>query len=93
MSVTEAQRHELYESFKAAHGVAVAETFMNLHPPIDWDQFATKADLEYLCASMTADVTGAIASLQRHMTTVLIASQAALLVAISLVVSLAAILG
>ena len=39
-----------------ANGESVAETFMNTHPPIDWDkftdQFATKADLTALEARL-----------------------------------------
>ena len=56
MATSESQRHELYESIKSAHGESVAETFMNTHPPIDWDkfteQFATKADLSGLEARL-----------------------------------------
>lgn len=45
MSVTEPQRHQLYQAIKQRLGESEAETFMNLMPP-DWADLATKADLQ-----------------------------------------------
>ena len=54
MSVSEARRHELYEAAKAVFGESNAETFMNLHPNIDWDTLATKDDVARLEARLEA---------------------------------------
>lgn len=100
MNVTEAQRHQLFESAKAVFGESSAEIFMNLHPRVDWDNLATKddlarleAELERLEAAMKGDVhaeiTGLEARLQNRFVTVLLASQGVLLAAITLVVTLA----
>lgn len=45
MPVTEVRRHKLYESLKTTLGEAEAETFMELIPPTDWTDLATKRDL------------------------------------------------
>lgn len=77
MPVTEAERHRLYESLKASLGDAEAETFMNLMPPADWTNLATKQDL----AGLRAD-------LQKTLGTWLFASQAAVIAAVALIVGL-----
>jgi len=81
MSVTEAQRHELYESIKAVHGETVAETFMNLHT-VDVDELATRADLAQLELR-----------LERSFRNSLWASQGAVAGIVSLVVTLATVFG
>ena len=48
LNVTEAQRHQLFESVKAVFGESSAEIFMNLHPHVEWDNLATKDDLAHL---------------------------------------------
>ena len=55
MSVTEAQRHELFEAAKSVFGEANAETFMNLQPALDPNEVATKSDLRELRSEMRAD--------------------------------------
>ena len=59
MSVTEAQRHELFEAAKAVFGEANAETFMNLQPSVDYTQLVTKTDL--------ADIKSEFAGMRREM--------------------------
>jgi hypothetical protein len=59
MSVTEAQRHELFEAAKAVFGEANAETFMNLQPSVDYTQLVTKTDL--------ADIKSEFAGVRREM--------------------------
>ena len=60
MSVTEAQRHQLFEAAKAVFGEANAETFMNLQPavnPTDKNYLpALRSDLRDAMAELTADV-------------------------------------
>lgn len=46
MSATEAERHHLYEVLKSNLGAAPADTLMNLIPPTDWSDIATKSDIE-----------------------------------------------
>jgi len=81
MSVTEAQRHELYESIKTVHGETVAETFMNMHT-VDVEELATRADLAQLELR-----------LERSFRNSLWASQGAVAGIVSLVVTLATIFG
>lgn len=45
MTVTEAQRHHLYELVKSQYDDEAAETLMNLLPPVGWADVATKQDL------------------------------------------------
>lgn len=45
MTITEAQRHDLYETIKGHWGEARAEVMMNLLPPVGWADVATKHDL------------------------------------------------
>jgi hypothetical protein len=48
MSVTEPERHELYQAFEGLMGKKKAETMMALVPPTGWGDVATKKDLELL---------------------------------------------
>jgi hypothetical protein len=48
MSITEAQRHDLYETIKDQWGEARAEAMMTLLPPVGWADVATKQDVAYL---------------------------------------------
>jgi hypothetical protein len=92
MSVTEAQRHELYESIKAVHGETVAETFMNLHT-VDVDELATRADLAATRADIRADLAQLELRLERSFRNSLWASQGAVAGIVSLVVTLATVFG
>jgi hypothetical protein len=47
-------RHELFKRFEELLGPELAGAYMELHPPIDWEQLATKADLAVLEASTRA---------------------------------------
>ena len=58
MSVTEAERHHLYEVLKSHLGAASADTLMNLIPPIGWSDLATKADIAATKAELTAEIAG-----------------------------------
>lgn len=48
MTVTERQRHALHEWAKQAGNEEVAETLMELLPPVGWADVATKRDLDHL---------------------------------------------
>lgn len=81
MSVTEAQRHQLYESLKTKIGPVEAETFMNMQPAHDWSDLVTKGDLSAALAELKSD-------LLRTLGTWLFASQAGVVAAAALVVGL-----
>jgi ribosomal protein L29 len=55
MTVTEAERHRLYESLKSSLGAAEADTLMNLMPSNDLSEFATRRDVEHLRSDMAAE--------------------------------------
>ena len=46
MSVSEPERHDLYETFAGMLGRKKAETLMALLPPVGWGDVATRRDLE-----------------------------------------------
>ncbi len=48
MSVTEAQRHHLFELVKSHYDDEAAETLMQLLPPVGWGDVATKHDIARL---------------------------------------------
>lgn len=81
MSVTEAQRHQLYESLKTKIGPAEAEIFMNMNPHTNWSELVTKSDLRTALAEQKSD-------LLRTLGTWLFASQAGVVAAVALVVGL-----
>jgi hypothetical protein len=93
MAVTEAQRHQLYESIKTHLGEPEAETFMNLMPP-DWSDVATKSDVVALksdMAGLRAEIKSDMAALEtrllRTMGTWLFTSQAILVTAVGTIVA------
>ena len=56
MEVTEAQRHQLFESAKAVFGEASAEIFMNLQPNVESRNLATKDDIARLDLATKAHI-------------------------------------
>jgi uncharacterized small protein (DUF1192 family) len=54
MTVTEAERHRLYETFRDKFGQTEADTFMKMQVPIPWNELATKTDLLLLGSEITA---------------------------------------
>ena len=71
MGVTEQQRHQLFVWFEEQMGEERAATMMELMPPADAAELATKADLEKLRAD-----------LERTLGTWIFASQAAVIAAV-----------
>jgi hypothetical protein len=93
MAVTEAQRHQLYESIKTHLGEPEAETFMSLMPP-DWSDVATrsdvaalKSDMAGLRAELKSDMAALETRLLRTMGTWLFTSQAILVTAVGTIVA------
>lgn len=58
MSLSEPDRHELYEWFRESAGMERAETMMNLLPPTGWGDVATRRDLELLEMRLRAQFEG-----------------------------------
>lgn len=54
--MTEAQRHQLFESANAVFGGASAEIFMNLQPNVEWRNLATKDDVARLDFATKDDI-------------------------------------
>ena len=55
MPVTEAQRHRLYESLKAAIGSEEADIMMSLVPPTGWGDVVSRANLRSESLALRAD--------------------------------------
>lgn len=53
---SEQRRARLRQRLVEVLGEEEAETLMAQRPPVDWSQFATKADLEQLRAELTAEM-------------------------------------
>jgi hypothetical protein len=52
MSISEAERHEIYELIKAATSDRVASNVMSMLPPVGWADVATKTDIQSLRAEI-----------------------------------------
>ncbi|MEX2627616.1 MAG: hypothetical protein WD225_12085 [Ilumatobacteraceae bacterium] len=68
MSVTEAQRHRLYESLKAAIGVEEADIMMSLVPPTGWGDVVSKDDLRADFAIFRSEVNADFAAFRAEVT-------------------------
>ena len=55
MSISEAERHEIYELIRAATSDRVANNVMSLLPPVGWADVATKSDLDALRTEMRSE--------------------------------------
>ncbi|RIK02592.1 MAG: hypothetical protein DCC48_17960 [Acidobacteria bacterium] len=56
MTVHEQQRHALYTKLEQVLGTEHAATFMQLTPPTEWTDFATKHDLDALRVGLEARI-------------------------------------
>ncbi|MEO6317789.1 MAG: hypothetical protein ABIP36_03305 [Acidimicrobiales bacterium] len=54
MSVTEFQRHQIFQWLEAQMGSEKAAIMMDLLPPVGWGDIATRADLDVLRAEIKA---------------------------------------
>lgn len=52
MSITESDRHRLYQRLETILGPDEATTLMEHLPPVGWADVATKRDLEHLASEM-----------------------------------------
>jgi len=56
MTITDADRHRLYDALVATLGEQEAAILMEHLPPVGWADVATKTDLEHLRAATKADI-------------------------------------
>ena len=56
MSVTEFERHQIFQWYEEAMGSERASIMMNLLPPVGWNDIATKADLVALSTSLRGEM-------------------------------------
>lgn len=78
MSVSEYQRHQVFQWFEEAMGPEKAAIMMDLLPPVGWGDIATRADLELVRADLRAEIRSANAELLHKLWFGLVASQATL---------------
>ena len=55
MSISEAERHEIYELIRAATSDRVANNVMSMLPPVGWADVATKSELDSLRTEMRSE--------------------------------------
>lgn len=67
MAVSESRRHELHERVRTSANEEVAETLMDLLPPVGWADVATKRDLEMFRLEWRADLADLTAHFERAM--------------------------
>ncbi len=58
MTITDADRHRLYDALVATLGEQEATILMEHLPPVGWADVATKTDLDHLRAATKADIDG-----------------------------------
>ena len=56
MTITDADRHRLYDALVATLGEQEATILMEHLPPVGWADVATKTDLDHLRAATKADL-------------------------------------
>lgn len=74
MSVTEFQRHQVFQWLEEAMGTERAAIMMDLLPPVGWGDLATRSDLDVL----RGEIKAANADLLHRLYFALVASQATL---------------
>lgn len=68
MTVTDEQRHRLYEWVEQSGGKEVAATLMGLLPPVGWADVATKHDMDREHALLRSAMNHGFAELRGEMT-------------------------
>ena len=72
MSISEAERHEIYELIKAATSDRVANNVMSMLPPVGWADVATRTDIRALQAeigSVRSELHAEVGSLRTELRT------------------------
>ena len=86
MSVSEFQRHQIFQWFEQAMGAEKAAIMMDLLPPVGWGDVATRTDLSALEHRLDARISRLETSLMRSFITWLLASQATVITGIGLLI-------
>jgi len=82
MAISEADRHDLYTGFVETFGSRRAELLMSAIPLHDFDQVATKADLQVAVAELRAEFHSELGALRRTMTNWMLTQSMAIIGAI-----------
>ena len=56
MSVTEYERHQVFQWYEEAMGSERAKIMMNLVPPVGWGEVATRTDLAMLVSGLRSEM-------------------------------------
>lgn len=56
MSVTEFERHQIFQWYETAMGSELASIMMNLVPPVGWGEIATRTDLAALGGGLRGEM-------------------------------------
>lgn len=70
MSVSESQRHQVFQWFEEAMGPERAAVIMDMLPPVSWTELATKEDVRHLGIELRgemAELRGEMAELRGEM--------------------------
>jgi hypothetical protein len=93
MSVSEFQRHQIFQWFEEAMGSERAAIMMDLLPPVGWGDIATRSDLDIVRMEiraaedrLDARMSRLESSLTRSFVTWLLASQAATVTLIGIMI-------
>ncbi len=68
MSITDAERHDLYKALEEVLGEQRANVLMEHLPPVGWADVATKRDLDHLEEHVRKDLALQIANLRNEVT-------------------------
>jgi hypothetical protein len=86
VSVSEFQRHQIFQWLEAAMGSEKAAIMMDLLPPVGWGDVATRTDLDNLRLEIHAATDRLESSLTRSFATWLLASQATVVTLIGIMI-------
>jgi hypothetical protein len=88
VSVSEFQRHQVFQWLEQAMGSEKAAIMMDLLPPVGWSDVATKADVDNVRLELRAAHDRLESSLTRSFVTSLLASQATVVALIGMLVAI-----
>ena len=69
MALSETRRHELHEWVRTTASEEVAETLMDLLPPVGWADVATKRDLDHLRTEIRLELSEGLRGIEQAMRT------------------------
>jgi len=87
VSVSEFQRHQIFQWLEGAMGSEKAAIMMDLLPPLGWGDIATRADTDNVRMEIRAAVDRLESSLTKSFVTWLLVSQAAVVTLVGIMLS------